>query len=433
MDSIRMPRTDQHSGQQAKSVVQAKIDIFFRSHVLPYFHPDDIFWWLSLSGGKDSLCMAHGIREWYLANGHNFAGQGLHFNQWGVSGEVPISQQLPWLDVRTVDAVRATRQKTQYIPGQQAPCRLCADVRRDLGDAVMRHGAKNRKICIVARGLHLTDTAVSCLWRFAEGLSPFAQIRIAGKCRPLVPLWRDVYLAKPLYYVREFETQELTHELGFRPTCCGCPACKYPSRRDLVEETIAQHMNDPLWEFRVPGISELLGQHDSGSSAEDLSAISLPGKESKHNRLPSDFPDFVVSHFQSAVSWAEVKKLACIWGHGYLDDIGSERLSRQAPLINRTYLPRPKLLSTGIRLSREEALGVAAFGPFWGAIGLEEEERRRAFAIQKRLFGMTPDSCWTHVWDLINAYYGRHNGSDKRPKNGSVCCISCAGSTFGST
>jgi tRNA(Ile)-lysidine synthase TilS/MesJ len=401
-----------------------------RTHVVPKLHPNEIYWWLSLSGGKDSLCMAYGLRDWYEQNGYDFLGCGLHIRQWGQDSVEAISSQVPWLDVFKIEARLETSHKTGYTNGDQAPCRLCANVRRKLGDNLLHRCSHPRRVNVLARGLHLTDTTVSLLWRFADGRVPFADLFSAGKCFPLSELWQNTFLAKPLYYVREFETQEFAQEIGLKPVCCGCPACNFPSRRDLVEETLAECIRAPLWEFSVPGIDDLLRKWGGETYLSKVRLMSLPGKESKHPHLPPDFPEFALNHFRHSIPWRSVNRLRATFDDRCLDNIGMKRLSEHAPLANGSRLPRPKLFIPREEFTHNEVLCIVAFGPLWGAIGLQQKKKFEAFLLQKKLFGVGVDPSWSQVTHLLNVYYRRKYGSLNQTKNSHVCCVSAAGGGF---
>src|ERR1035438_10223512 len=45
----------------------SKIDIFLQEIIFSQFNPENIHWWISLSGGKDSFGMANALREWYTS------------------------------------------------------------------------------------------------------------------------------------------------------------------------------------------------------------------------------------------------------------------------------------------------------------------------------------------------------------------------------
>ena len=205
-----------------------------------------------------------------------------------------IGGQISWQDVQIIEANELTIQATRYEADQQAPCRLCSDVRRDLTDKLILGNANlsqsdSSKGHIVARGLHVSDTSISALWRYTMGNGAAQDMLSAGKGRPVSHLYRNVYLAKPLYYVREFESQQYADMAGYRRSCCGCPACRYPSRRDIVEESIAGFLRSPLWEFDEPGMDDLLSESTPADTVGEIKRRSEPGIETKRAHLPKAF------------------------------------------------------------------------------------------------------------------------------------------------
>ena len=141
----------------------------------------------------------------------------------------------------------------------------------------------------------MSDTAVSAAWRFAMGRNPAHELLSSGKAAPVSELPNGSLLVKPLFYVREFESQAFARETGFVAACCGCPACRYPSRRDVTEETFLLAFRRPLWEFDVPGVCELIKAR-GGEVLGPVLEMSAPGLETKKNHLPPDF-------FRFAVEW----------------------------------------------------------------------------------------------------------------------------------
>ena len=168
-NSLEVPNTE------AIRAFEYKIDLYLRRHVFSRFEPADVTWFLSLSGGKDSFAMAVGLRNWYARHSFRFNAHLFTIDQWGGEAPQSIGRQIPWASVHTIDARERTVIGTNYTEGQQAPCRACADVRRLVTDDLVKHFpgvGRSRRINVVARGLHLTDTCVSMLWRFALGRNP---------------------------------------------------------------------------------------------------------------------------------------------------------------------------------------------------------------------------------------------------------------------
>ena len=78
-------------------------------------------------------------------------------------------------------------------------------------------------------------------------------------------------------FVREFESQSFSESNNYEAYCCGCPACKYPSRRDIVEESLLKLFdNNPLWEFNIPGLIDYLN-YWTNSQTIYIQQISLKG------------------------------------------------------------------------------------------------------------------------------------------------------------
>jgi tRNA(Ile)-lysidine synthase TilS/MesJ len=105
--------------------------------VLPTFDPTRIFWWLSLSGGKDSYVMAHALRDWHDQAGIPFRARRFLVDQWGGAAANRAARFIDWLPVEIIDARSDTITRTGYQRGQQAPCRACSDVRHDVTDALL--------------------------------------------------------------------------------------------------------------------------------------------------------------------------------------------------------------------------------------------------------------------------------------------------------
>lgn len=387
-----------------------KIDLFMQLDVATEFDPADIHWWLSLSGGKDSFAMAEGLREWYSRNGISFSASAFTIDQWGGPSHSAIVDQLPWVSVNVVDGRSRTLAATKYQAGNQAPCRTCADVRREVSDHVIEASGR-RGIQMLARGLHLSDLAVSLAWRFALGREPAQDMIASGKGRPISKLGTSTYLAKPLTYAREFEAQEFARSRGFRPACCGCPACKFPSRRDIVEETLLGFYVGPLWEFQVPGLDALL-THFGATRTRDLS---VPGVQEKHAHLPPDFAEFVVERFRLAAMRLPPDSTNAFDRGMDLDKVGDGRLRYQADLLDVASVPLPALL-VGRPLTELEKRMVATLGPFWGALGLSSAFARQAEDLQRKYFNFTTDIHWSQVAGLLRDYYSKQRRRHHSPR-----------------
>lgn len=398
-----------------------KVDLFMRSHILPCFDPGKIRWWLSLSGGKDSFSMAEGLRDWYTQRRIRFDSVLFTINQWQGDAHLAIKEQIRWGDVQVIDANALTAQSTGYQTGQQAPCRLCADVRRDVTDKLIREDSDlpvgdPPLVNMIARGLHLTDTSISALWRHAMGRPAAQSILTAGKARRIAHLYGNVYLAKPLYYVREFESEQYARMAGYRRSCCGCPACQYPSRRDIVEESIAGFLRSPLWEFEVPGIRELLLKSDPVDSIDKIKRRSQPGTEVKHPHLPRAFAIATAEKYLKCWNSVRTHLAPLLAADSDLDVRGINWLRNRDRCEGSGNLPMPSILrnhSVG-DYSDFHLMTIATLGPFWGAIGLESGAASRAWDIQREYFGIYIDERWSQTQELLREYY-RERPAERTP------------------
>jgi hypothetical protein len=269
-------------------------------------------------------------------------------------------------------------------------------------------------IQVIARGLHLSDTAISLAWRHARGLDATRDMIEAGKARPLVRIGPDVFLAKPLSYIRELESERYARAAGHRHACCGCPACSFPSRRDIVEESLARYYDDDLWELSVPGVRELLAHF----GVFGLERASAPGRAAKHGHLPAGFVAATVTRFRALAP-------GCDWNRGSdLDALGAARL-RGAPLVECDGVPRPALFGDRELDPREEMM-IATMGPWWGALALGPRAAARAWEEQQRIAGVVCDDRWSQVQALLAEYYAA-----SRPRPGSrrlpISATSCTG------
>jgi tRNA(Ile)-lysidine synthase TilS/MesJ len=391
---------------RAADAVEAKIDYFFRRHVLPILDPSRIRWWFSLSGGKDSFAMSLGVRRWYERMGVQCTASNFIIDQWGSSAGNSLEQQLQWpSELSVVDGRALTQELTHYSVGQQAPCRSCSDARHDLTDELLARSRTSGKdfTDVVARGLHLTDTAVSLLWRHALGRKGAEEMIGAGKGMPLVQLANGHYLAKPLTYVREFESAAYADAYGYKPACCGCPACRFPSRRDLVEESLCKFIESPLWELDVPGMKEFLAHIGAGA---DVARLSVCGLHSKHGHLPHAFETFAVERFRRrAVESIPIWSTQCDSSID-LDSIGAAYLKDGEVSEFSDRVPMPALLR-GRPLDDPERWMVATMGPFWGAIGLPPGLSSQAWKLQESCFAFSIDERWSQVNGLLHEFYGQ--------------------------
>jgi tRNA(Ile)-lysidine synthase TilS/MesJ len=392
----------------AAEAFRRKLDLFMRVHVLPDFHPARIQWWLSLSGGKDSYAMAAGLREWYQIHALPFHAKIFSIDQWGGPAAHSLRQQIDWATVSVINGRSLTTAKTSYQPGDQAPCRACADVRRSLTDELLGTdgAASSDFVNFVARGLHLSDVAVSAAWRFVMARDVVQDMVSNNKAAPIAPITTDGFLVKPLSYVREFESQAFATQHGFVPLCCGCPACHHPSRRDIAEETVIHAFRGPFWEFDVPGVTELLELRARAEVVAQAKAFSAPGLEVKHRHLPEEFFEFSVEYYRSIVRKSTRKDVNFFDSSHCLDEIGLRQLRYPSPPIKcSSTLPAPALFSLADSEVMKYRHMIAALGPFWGAFALDYESYLRALAHHEQLFGFSVDERWSHVISVLNEFY----------------------------
>jgi len=405
-------------GQNNPKTLLKKIDIYMRYHIKPNFDVNSIRWWFSLSGGKDSFSMATAIKTWYDSNGKHLDAKGFHINQWSKSSfnNLSISQQLPWLNIIFIDGTRLTRNRTAYKNGDQAPCRVCADIRRELNDDLILSLNKNTtQTNFIARGLHLTDTAISLLWRRVMGYNPVAHLRDNGKAQPLKRLWEGTYLVKPLYYAREFETQNFANYYSYQPSGCDCPGNNFPSRRDIVEETIAPIFKDPLWEFSIPDIPLLLNSINNGPLPIEIIKCSLKGKEEKELRLPKDFPDFSTRYYYNKIhEIGENWLMPQLDKDMSLDKLGFSNLHGESPLYEGSKVPSPLLIKNGGHIDSSLMLLITSLGPFWGALCLSKELRERALILHEKTFKIKIDEKFSHTNELLKIYYNTKNSKNEK-------------------
>ena len=392
-----------------------------QAHVVSDFHPADIMWWLSLSGGKDSYSMAVGLREWYRLNSLPFHATVFLIDQWGGPAASSLARQLDWADVTILDGRSLTSATTRYQPGDQAPCRPCADVRRVLTDALLREHPQRTlqatPVNFVARGLHLSDTAVSAAWRFVMARNPAGDLLSSGKATPISQLTTSSYLVKPLSYAREFESQAFASQNGFTAACCGCPACRFPSRRDIAEETVIRAYRGPLWEFDVPGVCTLIEDRYGSEILAQARTCSAPGLEVKHQHLPEEFFEFSVEYYRSRLRKAAWETCTPFDNSACLDEIGLARIQNQeSPINSGNTLPVPALLGLDNSKLIKYRRMIAALGPFWGAFALDRESYNRALVLQQHLFGITIDDRWSHVTTVLQHFYRSKHAIEQNPK-----------------
>jgi tRNA(Ile)-lysidine synthase TilS/MesJ len=416
----------------AEETIYEKIDFFMKKHVLDQIDPNTIHWWFSLSGGKDSYAMATQVKAWYKKNNLSLEATSLTFDQWNNPNINKIHDQFEWLDSHIIDISNETKRVTNYKEGDQAPCRECSDLRRNFTDSIIQNHCDSNQINFVARGLHLTDTAISFLWRFIKGCDPFPCIIEEKKYYPFKYLYDKTFLVKPLYYVREYETQKFANEVNFTPICCNCPGCAYPSRRDIIEETVALLIKSELWEFDIQGISDLVKYHTSEIDFRFILNNSLHGVENKHNHLPDGIFEYALTYFRDKAHFIKFNN-TCFNPNFDLDEIGYNRIINKNNLKEYDGIPIPRFFDENKSISKYDSMMILLMGPFWGAIGLSKSQRDYIFNLQKEYFGISLDDHYSHVIELLNSYYRSQNVIRKISKNHSIhnihefCnCIGCA-------
>ena len=382
----------------ATDTIIQKTELFMTSCILPFFDPEELLWVFSLSGGKDSFTMCTGVRLWYESRGKQLNAQGVYIWQWGDSLRNKLSESLPWLEIKEIDARRETGEMTEKacVLTKQAPCRSCADIRREKTDVFLSELCSEKPI-LLCRGLHLSDVAISILWRFLwyghDGM-------IAGKGRPFVRLAQNVYLTKPLCFVREYESQVFAAGQGYQALQCQCPALRYPSRRDIVEESARCFYRGALWEFDIPGTNEYLSSILPDHGDESVRRLSLPGIESKKPYIPEAYYDFAADYFygKCKIGRGETGKPLLEARIGaFLSD--GKRCAAADPGWTCKLLAAPEALNSFDRRM------IGTLGPFWAAIALPDGMKEATFARQAALFGFSPDIKWSQVIALLCQYY----------------------------
>lgn len=382
-------------------IIMIKIDMFMKKNIVNLMDPNKVFWWISVSGGKDSYAMALAIFLWYKKNNYIYNGEAIFINQWD-KREIYhyLCKKIDWMPVRIIEAVNDTSMYTNYKIGMQAPCMKCSQVRKQTGDIYIMHHYKNGYYNVLARGLHLTDMAISYLWRNFWGIDTidFAENLEKGKPFEKLNLQKEIYLAKPLCLIREYECEQFSNLHQYKAICCGCPACAFPSRRDIVEESIRQLWDDGLWEFSVKGIKTYLDQIDIGSN--NIREVSLRGKENKCSHLSGDFIEYALKYWKSCIKYTNI----VFDTSNYLDDIGYNFLVNNVECSSeKIYMPK---FFGDVELSIKEKLMIATVGPFWGAVGYSDKKKRdNILQLQYDICNIKIDSLWSQVNSILKCYY----------------------------
>lgn len=387
--------------------VDWKIDYYMNKYIKPYFPLEKIHWYFSLSGGKDSYVLAKSIANWHLKNRLPIRATGVHFMQWDDSSTA-IEARFHWLDeLLFFDLREKTASTLCENQTAQAPCSKCSLIRKECSDHFFSqlNSDKNDMIPILCRGLHLTDMANSMIWRLVWEHSPIDSLFSRGKGKPLVKLFSNVYLAKPLCFVREYESQTYADAFHYSPYQCECPALKYPSRRDIIEESVSLYYNNSLWEFEVPGMDRFF-ETVLACEKNLVSMHSVPGKESKQATLPEGFFSFAVDYFRRITEKNRTTLLSKIHDKSrYLEDAVPQLLSyNRLQSVSESNL-NFKLLTSPDSLTEFDRKMIATLGPYWGAISLESPLREVVFNLQKEIYGYRIDQNWSQVIDLLLLYY----------------------------
>lgn len=389
----------------AVEVINKKIDAFMNIVASENLSFDHIFWVFSLSGGKDSFTMSRAIVDWYIRNGFTIDCTGLFINQWEDPVATQIRKQFIWLDkIEIIDAREETLSMLSNCESLQAPCRKCSDIRRRITDDYIRRCGKKVPI-IVCRGLHLTDMAISILWRTVMGYNSVQQLISEGKGKAISPLFGTCFLAKPLCFVREYECQEYARAFGYEPLTCNCRALKYPSRRDIIEESAALYYKSDMWEFEVNGVHAYLEDVLRISDFSTLVNISMHGKESKKNLIPDGFYDYSLEYYIREEEKSLDDKYRDFFDfESDLDKIGEEFVINNIHRAVSGKIPAPRLMRRQI-LSPENKRMIATLGPMWGIIAYDPEARAKMARLQQYIYHVQMHGDWKQTNEMLVRYY----------------------------
>ena len=388
--------------------LSAKFDLFMKLYVLPKFNPESIRWVFSISGGKDSFTMCDVVHDWYLLNSYRMNAMGIHIWQWG--NEFPnlrIRDNLPWLEqYRIIDARELTNNTIHYVDKSQAPCHSCATVRHTVSDKLLKEIGTEFPV-FLCRGLHLSDIAISILWRLFWNADEYS---FSNKGLPVVNLYQNQYLVKPLCFAREYECQEYSKIKHYALYSCACPMSTFPSRRDIVEESIRYFYKSNLWEFEIPYISTYLESNAKLESHNIIKELSLEGIVKKNNSLPNDFFDFVLERLME-------KKAAGINKNNdklpQIDTIGYNLL-KDGKIIDSSYpiSYTCKFIADPMSLTDFDRRMIATLGPFWGACALPLSEKEYYWRLQNKIYEIKIDKNWSQVEYWLKKYYAYKSHSN---------------------
>lgn len=386
--------------------IVSKIDLFMSQSILLHFDPEQITWVFSVSGGKDSYTMCSGIKAWYDDRGLRLSACGVYIWQWNESLTNDLSERLPWLKITEIDARKETEAVAREcgLCSKQAPCRECSDIRRDKTDQFISNLNLDRP-AIICRGLHLSDMAISILWRNIWYGPDFG---LAGKGAPFVDLahvTQNTFLAKPLCFVREYESEVFAHTNHYNALVCDCPALCYPSRRDIVEESARLFYSGSLWEFDIPGVNSYLQTALSGKQTKIVKELSASGTEYKKPYIPSEYYQFAEDYFRKQLSGRITGKKRT--SETLLESGAQEFFFEGKRTIGEEQSWTCKLLAAPNLITDFDRRMIGTLGPFWAAITLPHSSAKPFFAKQQELFGYTPDIKWSQVIDLLTVFYDK--------------------------
>lgn len=376
--------------------LSAKIDLYMRNYILPIFDPSHLHWVFSLSGGKDSYAMCRGILDWYQKHQCPIKATGLYIWQWGENPQEHFRQTLPQLRHICIKDARIFTPKLFSHP-TQAPCRRCSDIRRNISDSFLSELGREEPI-LLCRGLHLTDIAISLLWRLAwYGPKPY----LDGKGSALTPLpQKNCFLGKPLCLVREYECQEYAREQKYIPFCCDCPSKHFPSRRDIVEESLRHYYTGRLWEFNIPGCIDYLQTILKIPDVSMLTSLSQEGEETKTDCIPAEYYTFAKDNFlhRAPIRIFDRGVISLETQIPKLLDLGQYGEIVQNSWTCRLYSQPDSLTDFDLRM-------IGTLGPFWAAIALPRIQRNQILKEQAEVWNFYLNENWSQVCDFLSEYY----------------------------
>jgi hypothetical protein len=202
--------------------------------------------------------------------------------------------------------------------------------------------------------------------------------------------------------VREYESQLFAQKNKDTPSHCKCPALKYPSRRDIIEESALTFFNSPLWEFKIWGMDRYIKETLLIDSNE-IENISLKGKETKKNILLEKYFDYILNQLKSQEHSIPIDSY---YSFDYtLDEIGINYLNTGIKKdLCGSSIPIPKLW-TNEDLSISEKRMICTLGPFWGMIGLGEKSKQQILRLQEKLYSIHLDIGWGQTVEFLKMYY----------------------------